>query len=311
MRILVAGSSGLLGSHLVDQLKDSKHQIIGTYHCREPLVKNNSINYLQVDLRKSEDCRRAVKESDIVFLCAANTGGITKTQGSSKPVIDTLKINAQLLDLCAEKKVDQVFLISSTTVYPDRNTPFFEDDGFVGEPCAAYFGIGWMNRYLEKLAQYYRQKFGLATTIIRPTNLYGSYDNFSEQGAHVIPSLIRKFIEADQTVQIWGDGSQQRDFIYAGDVAALLVSLIGKAEHTGPFNIGSGEGVSIGQLTKDVAIATGRIDVEIVFDTTKPTGVPIRLVDVSLSKFALNFTPLHTLQDGLQKTVQWFNQTHN
>ena len=311
MRILVTGSAGLLGSHLIDQLKNSKHQITGTYHYSEPLIKDNSINYFQVDLRKFEDCRQAVKGSDIVFLCAANTGGITKTQGSSKPVIDTLQINAQLLDLCAEEKVDQVFLMSRTTVYPDRSTPFFEDDGFVGEPCATYFGIGWMNRYLEKLAQYYRQTFGLATTIIRPTNLYGPYDNFSEQGSHVIPSLIRKFIEADQTVQIWGDGSQQRDFIYAGDVAALLVSLIGKVEHSGSFNIGSGEGVSIGQLAKDVAIATGRTDVETVFDTAKPTGVPIRLVDVSLAKSALNFTPLHTLQDGLQKTVQWFNQTHN
>jgi GDP-L-fucose synthase len=311
MRVLVTGSAGLLGSHLVEQLKGSNHEIIGTYYCRKPHLRDKTIDYLQVDLRESEDCRRAVRGSNIVFLCAANTGGITKTQGSSKPVTDTLKINAQLLDLCAEEKVDQVFLISSTTIYPDRNTPFSEDDGFIGEPCAAYFGIGWMHRYLEKLAQYYHQTFGLTVTVIRPTNLYGPYDNFADQGSHVIPSLVRKFLQADQTVQIWGDGSQQRDFIYAGDVATLLVSLIGKAEYTGPFNIGSGQGVSIGQLAKDVAIATGRTDIEIVFDTTKPTGVPIRLVDVSLSKSSLNFTPSHTLIEGLKKTVEWFSQEHN
>jgi len=311
MKILVTGSAGLLGSHLIDQLKNSNHLITGTYHSRRPLIDDNRINYVKVDLRKSEESRRIVKGADIVFLCAANTGGITKTQRSSRPVVDTLQINAQLLDLCAEENVKQVFLMSSTTVYPDRVTPFLEDDGFVGEPCATYFGIGWMNRYLEKLAQYYRHRCGLATTVIRPTNLYGPYDNFSEHCAHVIPSLIRKFVNADQAVQIWGDGSQQRDFIYAGDVAALLVRLIGMTELAGPFNIGSGQGVSIGHLAKDVAVATGKTNIEIAFDLAKAAGPSIRLVDISLAKYLLNFTPMHTLQEGLRKTLQWYNHRYD
>lgn len=312
MRIVVCGSAGLLGSHLLDQLKSSKNTIIGTYHNTKPCIKYDGIHFLQVDLKKEEDCRGAIKGADVVFLCAASTGGIVKTQNSSKPVIDTLKMNSQLLDLCAHEKVSQVFLISSTTVYPDGNIAFCENDAFLGDPCLAYFGIGWLNRYLEKLGVYYSQTYGLNITTIRPSNLYGPHDNFNDYSSHVIPSLIKKFINADNTVKIWGDGLQQRDFIYAGDVAALLVSLIGQPECTGPFNIGSGIGTSIKQLSKDISIATGRQDVKIIYDTRKPTGAPIRLMDVSLAKSVLNFKVSHTLATGLQSTVQWLlNQEQN
>jgi GDP-L-fucose synthase len=311
MNVLVTGGAGLLGSHLVEQLKERDCKVFATYHKRKPPVQDQRIIYTQGDLRDPSDCTRIFDGIDTVFLCAANTGGLSKTLGSAKPIIDTLKINAQLLELCAERKVKRVFLISSTTVYPNLATPAREGDAFTDDPCDPYFGIGWMNRYLEKLATYYRNEFGLLVTIIRPSNLYGPYDNFSAESAHVIPSLIRKFIQAEDTVEIWGNGSQQRDFIYAGDVASLLLALLDKPQFGGPINVGNGSSITIEQLAREVAVATGQENIKIVFDYGKPIGIPIRTLDVSLAQATLNFFPQHTLQAGLKKTVHWFKHSHN
>jgi GDP-L-fucose synthase len=273
----------------MERLRALDHNITGTYHSMEPRVIDSNIKYTRADLMLLKDCKRVVKGVDIVFLCAANTGGIAKTSKSSRPIIDSLQINMQLLDQCVLEGVRQVFLISSTTVYPERNTPLCEFDGFMDDPSPAYFGIGWMNRYLEKLACYYQHEFGMPITIVRPSSMYGPYDNFSEYGSHVIPSLIQRFLSSEQTIHIWGDGSQQRDFVYAGDVAELLVSLIGKEELLGPYNVGYGEPTSIRDLTHEIAHATGRTDLPIIFDTSKPIGIQSRKIDISLSKSLLGF----------------------
>ncbi len=308
MNILITGSAGLLGSHLMEKLKFLDHSITGTYHFKKPLVVGKNINYIHTDLMLHENCKNVVKGADIVFLCAANTGGIAKTAKSSRPVVDTLQINMQLLEQCALQRVKQVFLISSTTIYPEKKTPLVENEGFAGDPPPAYFGIGWMNRYLEKLSRYYQQEFGMIVTVVRPSSMYGPYDNFSESCSNVIPSLVQRFLGAEKTILIWGDGSQQRDFIYAGDVAEFLVNLIGKLEFLGPYNIGSGESVSISELTREVANAVDRTDLKIIFDKTKPIGIQSRKIDVSLSRNLLGFEPIHSLRAGLQKTVDWYKK---
>ncbi len=311
MKILITGSAGLLGSHLMEKLRALDHSITGTYHSMEPRVIDSNIKYTRADLMLLKDCKRVVKGADIVFLCAANTGGIAKTSKSSRPIIDSLQINMQLLDQCVLEGVRQVFLISSTTVYPERNTPLCEFDGFIDDPSPAYFGIGWMNRYLEKLACYYQHEFSMPITIVRPSSMYGPYDNLSEYGSHVIPSLIQRFLSSEQTIHIWGDGSQQRDFVYAGDVAELLVSLIGKVELLGPYNVGYGVSTSIRDLTHEIAHATGRTDLPIIFDTSKPIGIQSRKIDISLSKSLLGFEPSHTLEIGLKKTVDWYRKSQS
>ncbi len=311
MKILITGSAGLLGSHLIEKLRVLDHSITGTYRSRQPFVIDRNIKYIQADLMLLEDCKRVVKGADIVFLCAANTGGIAKTEKSSRPILDSLQINMQMLDQCVLQGVQQVFLISSTTVYPERSTPLFEYDGFTDDPSPAYFGIGWMNRYLEKLACYYQNEFGMPITIVRPSSMYGPYDNFFEYGSHVIPALIQRFLGAEHAIHIWGDGSQQRDFVYAGDVAQLLVSLIGKLEFLGPYNIGYGEPISIRDLTHKLANATDRTDLQIIFDDSKPIGIQSRKIDISLSKSLLGFEPSHTLEIGLQKTVGWYKKSQS
>lgn len=309
MKILITGSAGLLGSHLMEKLRVLDHSITGTYHSTEPRVIGSNIKYTCADLMLLKDCKRVVKGVDIVYLCAANTGGIAKTSKSSRPIIDSLQINMQLLDQCVLEGVRQVFLISSTTVYPERNTPLCECDGFIDDPSPAYFGIGWMNRYLEKLACYYQHEFGMPITIVRPSSMYGPYDNFSEHGSHVIPSLIQRFLSSEQAIRIWGDGSQQRDFVYAGDVAELLVSLIGKVELIGPYNVGSGVPTTIRDLALEIAHATGRTDLQIIFDASKPIGIQSRKIDINLSKSLLGYKPSHSLETGLHITVDWFHKS--
>jgi len=308
MKILVTGGSGLLGSALLNNLKEFDYQLIGTYHTSPPLLLSENIKYIQVDLKDPQSCYDVTEGMNAVFLCAAQTGGIVETQESTKPVINTLRINAQMLDACNLAQVQRVFLISSTTIYPDSQSALVEQCGFTDDPCAPYFGIGWMNRYFEKLAQYYRDTFHLPVTIIRPTNMYGPRDNFSDKGAHVIPSLIKKFLLATHEVRIWGDGSQQRDFIFVEDVSDLLLKLLQQSFLPGPYNIGQGVGTSIRSLVNLLAELTDKTDINIEYDTTKLTGAPIRLVDTNLVKKEVGFTPKYSLSEGLKNTINWYQQ---
>lgn len=306
MKILVTGAAGLLGTHLIEKLMCFDHEILGTFYNRPPNIYNYNIQYQQADLRNYNDCQKIVKGADLVFLCAGNTGGISRTENSAGHIIDTLQINARLLDLCSKEKVSRVFLISSSTIYPNYSTAFAEAEGFLDEPCHSYFGIGWMYRYLEKLAHYYNLSFGLPVTIIRPSNFYGPFDNFSQSGSHVIPSLIRKFLEADKVVKIWGDGSQCRDFIYASDVADFMIGLIDKPECTGPFNVGSGIGTTISDLVNEISKATNKTGLIVSYDSGMPTGPQRRLVDNSFSKNYFDYSNCLSLPEGLNKTVQWY-----
>ena len=306
LRILIAGSTGLLGSHLATLLSDSGHEVIGIRHERTPQVDKEGIRYIYADLRSLTECESSTRDIDIVFLCAAVKGGVSIAKGLTSPVLDTLQINANLLDASAKQGVKRVVLASSTTVYPAGVSPFAESEGFVNDPCYEYFGIGWTNRYIEKLAAYYCSTFDLDVSCARLSSLYGPFDDFSSERAHVIPALIRRFINAEDVIHVWGDSDQRRDFIFAADAATLLVKLALTDRRGITVNIGSGVTTSIGDLASKVASATRRHDVRIAFDPGKPSGPSIRAIDTTLAAKVLGPFSFRSLDAGLSETVTWF-----
>lgn len=302
----MAGATGLLGSHLISLLRDSGHEIIGIRHERTPQVVGDGIRYIYADLRSLAECESSTRDIDIVFLCAAVKGGVSIAEGLTSPVLDTLQISANLLDASAKQGVKRVVLASSTTVYPAGNSPFAESAGFVDDPCSEYFGVGWTNRYIEKLAEYYRSTFDLDVNCARLSSLYGPFDDFSSERAHVIPALIRRFIDAEDLVHVWGDSGQRRDFIFAADAATLMVKLALTHERGVTVNIGSGVTTSIGDLARKIAFATRRHDVRIAFDPGKPSGPSIRAIDTTLVAKVLGPFSFRSLDAGLSETVTWF-----
>jgi GDP-L-fucose synthase len=176
------------------------------------------------------------------------------------------------------------------------------------DPDPSYFSIGWMYRFLEKLARDTSSRRKLSVTILRPTNIYGPYDNFSGRNTQVIPSLIKTFNETPPPYVVWGDGNQTRDFIYVKDVSRAIVDLIAREHLDGPFNIGSGVGIKIRDLASVIARFFGVPKGNIVYDASKPVNVMYRVADITYAKQKLGFSPLYNLRQGLKETIKWYLQ---
>jgi GDP-L-fucose synthase len=308
-KILVAGGNGLIGSHTVQALLDRGAQVRATVHSKPPVVKDDRIDYLSCDLTKREECAAAVAGMDYVILCAANTSGAAMI--TQKPIVHittNLLINSQVLEAACLGGVERLLFVSSTTVYPAVTYPVKEEEGFKGEPHSSYMGVGWMKRYIEKLAEFYHERYDLKIALIRPTNIYGPYDKFDFATSHVLPALIRRAVEQQNPFEVWGDGSAVRDFIYVSDLVEALLLALEKNATGKPINIGSGRAVTIKEAVELILELTGN-RAEIKYDPTKPTTIPFRMVDLTQQREVLGFQPKVSFEEGLQRTIAWYRST--
>jgi GDP-L-fucose synthase len=308
--VLVAGGTGLIGSHLIETLLKQGAKVKSTLHTKLPVVRDDRVEYIQCDLTKREECAAVVKDVDCVFLCAANTSGAAVM--ANNPMVHTttnLLINSQVLEAACLNKVDRLLFVSSTTVYPPVTYPVKEDEAYVGEPYESYMGVGWMKRYIEKLAQFYYQRYGLKIAIVRPTNAYGPYDKFDPATSHVLPALIRRAVAKENPFEVWGDGTAVRDFIYVTDLVDAMLEILENCADCSAINIGSGKPVTIRESVELILKLTGNADAKVVFDASKPTTIPIRVVDLSKAESRLKFRPTISFEEGLQKTIDWYRQT--
>ena len=308
-KVLVAGGSGLIGSHTIEELLHRGAQVRATIHSKEPVIKDDRIEYIQCDLTQREDCARVVQDMDYVILCAANTSGAAvMAQNPIAHITANLLINSQILEAACLAGVSRLLFVSSTTVYPAVTYPVKEEEGFTGEPHPSYFAVGWMKRYIEKLAEFYYQRYGMKIALIRPTNIYGPYDKFDFETSHVLPALMRRAVEKQNPFEVWGDGSAVRDFMYVSDlVEALLLTLENYAECQ-PLNIGSGQPVTIKESVELILRVTGN-PATVIYDASKPTTIPFRVVDLTKAETVLGFKTKVSLEEGLKKTIDWYRST--
>ena len=308
-KVLVAGGSGLIGSHTIEELLHRGAQVRATIHSKEPVIKDDRIEYIQCNLTQREDCARVVQDMDYVILCAANTSGAAvMAQNPIAHITANLLINSQILEAACLAGVSRLLFVSSTTVYPAVTYPVKEEEGFTGEPHPSYFAVGWMKRYIEKLAEFYYQRYGMKIALIRPTNIYGPYDKFDFETSHVLPALMRRAVEKQNPFEVWGDGSAVRDFMYVSDlVEALLLTLENYAECQ-PLNIGSGQPVTIKESVELILRVTGN-PATAIYDASKPTTIPFRVVDLTKAETVLGFKAKVSLEEGLKKTIDWYRST--
>ena len=156
----------------------------------------------------------------------------------------------------------------------------------------------------------YREQYGFNSVVLLPANLYGPHDNFNLETSHVVPALIRKFIEAkergDKQVVVWGTGAASREFLYSQDTAQAIIDMAERVNESGPFNLGTGVETTVKELVETIGQLT-EFNGEIVWDTSKPDGQPRRFYDMSKFENALGYVPSTTLKEGLQKTINWYN----
>jgi GDP-L-fucose synthase len=299
MSILIAGSTGLVGSALVREFARNGLEVI-------------ELNRSMVDLRDLIATKSIVKQiaPDMLIDAAAKVGGIGAN--SSNPVeflSENLSIQSNLMSAAHEAKVDKFVFLGSSCIYPrDCAQPIKEEyllSGPLEQTNSAYAiakiaGIELVNSY--------RKQFGYKWISLMPTNLYGPRDNFNLESSHVLPALIRRFIEAQQVnageVVLWGDGSPLREFLHVDDLASAVFFATQEYDSELHLNIGTGIEVTIMELARKIATAVG-FKGEIKWDLSKPSGTPRKILDVSRIT-TLGWSPSITLDDGIASTIQWY-----
>jgi GDP-L-fucose synthase len=309
-RILVAGGSGFVGIHLTATLVGLGAQVRSTYHSKEPRERLDSVEYVSADLLNPADCSRVTKDMDFVFMAAANSSGAAVMEKT--PLVHltpNLIMNAQMLAASYENKVSRFCFISSNTVYPLTDFAVKESDANF-EYFDKYFIVGWMKRFSEIMCEMYSNniKAPMQTVTVRPGNLYGPFDKFNKKESKVIAALIRRAIEGEDPLSVWGDGLDIKDFLYVTDFIDGMLLAFEKANDFEPINIASGTPVTIREVIKVILDVTDHASVSVAYDATKPTMIPKRMIDVNKIKELTGWKAKTDLATGISETVAWYRE---
>lgn len=306
-RVLVAGATGFLGVGFCGALLGQGARVTAVSG-HGGLVGDTGLWAIAEDLTRSTRIVESVRPEALVIAVGYAVGIAAQRAATPQVVTGTLLATTRLLDAAARSGVGRVLLISSTTVYPESDRPMMEAQGDPGWPLApVYEGVGAMKRYLESLARFHQARQGLPVAILRPGPVYGPWDNFDPVTGHVIPALLSRALARETPLTVWGTGDEVREFVYIDDVVrAGLLALA--AAPSGPFNVGSGESVTIAGLAAAVLRAVGRPDTPVVFDPARPVAIPTRRLDSRRIATALGFTPAVRLDEGLVRTVRWIRE---
>jgi len=272
---------------------------------------------------------------DIVIHLAAKVGGIGANRANpGKFFYDNLMMGVQMMEVGRRVGIEKFVAIGTICAYPKFTpVPFKEEDLWNGYPEETNAPYGLAKKMLLVQAQAYRQQYGFNTIYLLPVNLYGPGDNFDPETSHVIPALIKKFIDAKvpvsskqesvssnatcciaptsdspPSVVVWGTGKATREFLYVEDCAEAIVSAAEKYNKPNPINIGAGFEISIKDLVELFAKLTG-FQGEIIWDTAKPDGQPRRMLDTSRAEKEFGFKAKVGFEEGLKKTIDWYLST--
>ena len=304
-RVIVTGGKGFLGSHIVERLAGSDAEIFAPSHAEYDLVNRDEIVKLFNDF-----------PADIVIHLAAVVGGIgINKQHPGKFFYENLMMGVQLIELARQAKIPKFVALGTICAYPKLTpVPFKEEDLWIGYPEETNAPYGLAKKMMLVQSQAYRQEYGYNSIFLLPVNLYGPHDNFDPVSSHVIPALIKKCVEAVEKkaafIEVWGDGSPTREFLYVEDAVDGILLAAEKYDKSDPVNLGSAFEISIKDLVGLVAEETS-FKGEIKWDTSKPNGQPRRKLDTAKAEKEFGFKSKTTFQDGLRRTIDWYKLNRN
>lgn len=310
-KVLVAGGTGTIGTPLVKMLIERGAEV-SVVSMDSPeyakMVLGNDVEFTRLDLTLTENCLKATQNKDYVFNLVGIKGsvGIGETKVASY-FVPMLRFQTNLMDAAFQSEVSRYMFVSSVCIYPQASE-HFEDNAWNGMPKQNDRIPGLAKRIGEIQGETYLKEYGWdAVRIVRPSNVYGPFDDFNPTTAQVIPSLISRTLSGENPLNVWGDGSAIRDFIYSKEVAHWLLEALDKAPACVPINLGSGTGFSIKEVA-DVISNLQSPPVKVTWDTSKPAGDPIRIMNMDRAKRYLDFKRIYSLEDGIRETIEWIKQ---
>jgi len=269
-----------------------------------------------MDLRRWENCVKAVEGVDIVIHLAANVGGIGYNREYPGTLFfDNSMMGIQMMEAARRERVEKFVALGTVCAYPKyAPIPFKEENLWDGYPEETNAPYGIAKKTLLVQAQSYRSQFGFNAIYLLPVNLYGPRDNFDPERSHVIPALIRKMVDAkvkgENEVEVWGTGEASREFLYVEDAAEAIILATERYNQPDPVNIGAGSEVKIKDLVSLISKLTG-FDGKIKWNKTRPDGQPRRMLDTSKAETKFGFRAETSLEEGLRRTIEWYKNTAN
>lgn len=313
-KVLVTGGGGFIGSHVVEKLVERGATVTVLDNFQNGSKKNlkevlKKITIIKGDCSDQKIAEKACKGKDVVMNLAARVGGIEYNRTHQATMMrDNLPLETVMLEAARKAKVERFLVVSSACVYPRNcSVPTPESEGFMDEPEPTNGGYGWAKRMAEKMGKYYAEEFGMKVAIVRPYNCYGPRDHFDPEVSHVIAALIKRVIDGENPVVVWGTGKQTRAFLYVEDLAEGMITAIEKYPVPDPINLGTNDEVSIKQLIEKILKITGE-KAKVTFDKTKPDGSPRRNSDNKKAKGKIGFTAKIPLDEGLTRTIAWYKE---
>jgi len=304
LTILVTGGAGFLGSYVVEKLQQR-----GCEHIFIPKSKDYDLREKEAIVRMYED-----SEPDIVIHLAAVVGGIgANRKYPGRFFYDNAIMGIQLIEEARQRGVEKFVCVGTICAYPKYTpVPFKEENLWNGYPEETNAPYGLAKKMLLVQLQAYRQQYGFNGIYLLPVNLYGPGDNFDPEYSHVIPAIIKKFVDAkrqgDEKIVAWGTGEVTREFLYVEDAAEGIVLAAERYNKSDPVNLGAGEEIKIRDLVYLIKELTG-FEGEVEWDFSQPYGQPRRRLDTSRAKREFGFEARVGFKEGLQQTISWYRHS--
>jgi len=324
-KIFVAGGTGMVGTAIIERLLAAGYKnILASYHSRQPNgAPDPRLTFLKLDLTRQADVEAFFEKErpEYIFLAAAKVGGILANSTYKADFIyENIMIASNVINAAYRFGATKLLNLGSSCIYPRlAPQPMKEEHLLTGALELTNEPYAIAKIAAIKLCRYYNEQYGTNFISVMPTNLYGPHDNFDLMNSHVLPAMIRKFLEATHmgrgeraVVELWGTGAARREFLYVHDMADACVFLMERyeAKQIGEFvNLGTGSDLAVKELAELIKKIVG-FEGTIVWDRTKPDGTPRKLLDISRLR-ALGWEPKTALEDGIRMTYEWYLKTVN